>query len=123
MVDIPTVALAVSGPVTALVFAGVQKILHAGAREAAKDEMREQLRGEFAQFKAELMAAVEGSYRRTSECTLISGNICQRLDDIDGKVREVQEYAHERAHTLSNELQKIVIDFTAQINSLRRSET
>lgn len=123
MIDIPTVALAISGPVTALVFAGIQKILHAGAREAAKDEMREQLRGEFAQFRTELMEAIEGTYRRTSECTLISENICQRLDGIEKQVQEVQEYAHTRAHGLSNELQRIAIDFTNQINSLRRSET
>jgi uncharacterized protein YicC (UPF0701 family) len=123
MIDLGTFAVSVSGPVTALVFAGVQKVLHAGAREAAKDEMREQLRGEFAQFRAELMEAIEGTYRRASECELISGNISQRLDSIEGKVQEIQDYAHARTHTLSNELQKLQIDFTSQINSLRRSET
>ena len=88
---------AVTGPVTAVVLASAQRLFRAGAESAAKTALSEQLRGEFAQFKVELMESFNGSYRRTSECRLIEAGVSQRLDSIDSKMQEFQTYAHECA--------------------------
>ena len=91
--------LAVTGPITALVFAGAQRLLRAGVQDAAKEALQGQLRGEFAQFKGELMASIDGGYRRIPECKLIVGGVDRRLDSIDAKISEIQSYAHERGQT------------------------
>ena len=88
--------LAVTGPVTALVFAGAQRLFRAEAQGAAKAALTEQLRGEFAQFKGELMTSIDGSYRRMPECVLIEMGVTRRLDSLDAKINEIQSYAHAR---------------------------
>jgi hypothetical protein len=112
-------AIAVSGPVTALVFAGLQRLFRAGAEDAARAETSQQLRGEFARFRSELLAEMDERYRRTPECVLISQGITSRLDSIDGRIKEVQDYAHERAHSLNNDLQKLARDFSAGVRTVR----
>jgi hypothetical protein len=114
--------LAVAGPVTALVFAGAQRAFRAGAQDAAKEQLSEQLRGEFAQFRVDFMQGLNGTFRRTAECQLIESGTAQRLDNIDARLQEVQAYAHERAHTLSGEIQKIIAEAAAGRFCLRRNE-
>jgi hypothetical protein len=93
-----TLVLALTGPVTALVFAGAQRIFRAGAQEAAKVAITEQLRGEFAEFKGDLMASIDSAYRRIAECNLIEAGVNNRLDFMNTKINEIQSYAHERGH-------------------------
>lgn len=112
-------AIAVSGPVTALVFAGLQRLFRAGAEDAARMETSVQLRGELARFRSELLAELDERYRRTPECVLISHGITTRLDDIDSRLKDVQSYAHERAHALNNDLQKLARDFSAGLRIAR----
>jgi len=112
-------AIAVSGPVTALVFAGLQRLFRAGAEDAARMETSVQLRGELARFRSELLKELDERYRRTPECVLISHGITTRLDDIDNRLKDVQSYAHERAHALNNDLQKLARDFSAGLRMVR----
>ena len=107
MTDVLEVVLAVSGPVTALVFAGASRLLRAEADDAVKDRLSQQLRGELATFKVDLLAGINGTYRRTAECQLIESGAAQRLDSIDARLQEVQTYAHERAHVMANDIQKL----------------
>ena len=90
--------LAVTGPITALVFAGAQRLLRAGVQEAAKEALTDQLRGAFAQFRGELMDGIDKGYRRIPECHLIEVGVNNRLDFMSAKISEIQSYAHERGH-------------------------
>jgi hypothetical protein len=95
MTDTLEIILAASGPVTAVVFAGAARLFRAEADDAVRDRLSEQLRGELAAFKVELLAGINGTYRRTSECQLIESGVCQRLDSIDTRLHQVQSDAHE----------------------------
>jgi hypothetical protein len=117
MTDTLEIILAVSGPVTAVVFAGAARLFRAEADDAVKDRLTEQLRGELATFKVDLLSGINGTYRRTTECQLIESGASQRLDSIDARLQEVQAYAHERAHAMANDIQKLGAEFR-----LRRDE-
>ena len=112
MTDTLEIILAVSGPVAAVVFAGVARLFR-----AVKDRLTEQLRGELATFKVDLLSEINGTYRRTTECQLIESGASQRLDSIDARLQQVQAYAHERAHAMANDIQKLGAEFR-----LRRDE-
>jgi len=89
MTDALEIVLAVSGPVTAVVFAGVSRLFRAGAEDAVKDRLSEQLRGELATFKVDLLSGINGTYRRTTECQLIESGASQRLDSIDARLQQL----------------------------------
>jgi hypothetical protein len=108
-----------SGPVTALVFAGMQRLLRAGMEDAARGEISQELRGELARFRAELVDELDERYRRLPECGLISGGILSRLNTVDERFKEMEGYSHERIHSLYEDLHKLSIDVSKQLRTVK----
>src|SRR5271169_5465690 len=97
------VLLAVTGPITALVFVGLQRLFKAGAQDAAKVELQELLRGQFAEFRIKLLEDIDRKYRTEPECVLIEVAVQQRIGAIETKLQDVYAYAHDQVHEIQRE--------------------
>jgi|ERR1035437_234034 hypothetical protein len=105
----PTLLNAIIG--TACTLGGVLLTLYVRdkAREAVKEEMSTHIGGLFAEFKIDLLAVLDNTYRRSGECNLIMSAIQdridineKRLDSIDESVRDMNNRIRNVSHSTIN---------------------
>jgi len=105
----PTLLNAIIG--TACTLGGVLLTLYVRdkAREAVKEEMSTHIGGLFAEFKVDLLAVLDNTYKRSGECGLIMSAIQdridineKRLDSLDETVRDMNNRIRNVSHSTIN---------------------
>src|SRR5674476_1387553 len=92
----PTLLNAIVG--TACTLGGVLLTLYVRdkAREAVKEEMSTHIGGLFAEFKVDLLAVLDNTYKRSGECGLIMSAIQDKIDINEKRLANMEETVRAR---------------------------
>ncbi len=100
----------VSGPVAAAAGAIAGIWIRQSARDAARNQIVEMLRGELSIFKEALIKDINGTYRRTAQCQEIEARTAESMAhlnekiDIAHRLEEIQGFNRKMKEELSSRL-------------------